>query len=122
MITHSATLRDYLPSFFLSMVIGFVVSGPEILHFSRSENIHNIYYMQQYYDACGSLRSPVEHVTLGTFEIYADPEGEYRFRLRAPDGEIVAVSEGYAEKSSCRSGIERIKRYAPAAIIAEIRG
>lgn len=49
------------------------------------------------------------------FEIYADKSGEFRFRLKARNGEIIAVSEGYKTKSSCLNGIESVKKNAPSA-------
>ncbi|MDW3649989.1 MAG: YegP family protein [Bacteroidia bacterium] len=38
---------------------------------------------------------------------------EYRFRLKARNGEIILKSEGYTSKSSCLSGIESVKRNSP---------
>jgi len=35
------------------------------------------------------------------FEVYKDAAGEFRFRLKAPNGEIIAVSEGYTTKANC---------------------
>ena len=49
------------------------------------------------------------------FEMYQDKRGEYRFRLKATNGEIIAVSEGYKAKASCLNGIESVKRNAPEA-------
>jgi len=46
----------------------------------------------------------------GKFEVYKDKAGEYRFRLKAPNGEIIAVSEGYKAKKSCMNGIKSVKR------------
>ncbi|MGI6072921.1 MAG: YegP family protein [Lachnospiraceae bacterium] len=46
------------------------------------------------------------------FEIYKDKAGEFRFRLRASNGEIVAASEGYKAKASCLNGIESVKKNA----------
>jgi len=56
------------------------------------------------------------------FEIYKDRVGEYRFRLRAPNGEIVAVSEGYETKAGCENGVSAVKEYAPTAIIQDLTG
>lgn len=42
------------------------------------------------------------------FEIYFDKKGEYRFRLRARNGEPLLASEGYTTKSSCKNGIESV--------------
>ncbi len=47
------------------------------------------------------------------FEIYTDKAGEFRFRLKARNGEIIAVGEGYKSKSSCINGIESIIKNAP---------
>ncbi len=46
------------------------------------------------------------------FEIYTDKAGEYRFRLKAKNGEIIAVSEGYKAKASCENGIASVKKNA----------
>ena len=47
------------------------------------------------------------------FEVYADKAGEFRFRLKARNGEVIAVSEGYKAKQSCMNGIESVKKNAP---------
>ncbi|MBR2503833.1 MAG: YegP family protein, partial [Oscillospiraceae bacterium] len=47
------------------------------------------------------------------FEVYEDKAGEYRFRLKATNGQIIAVSEGYKAKASCLNGIESVKKNAP---------
>lgn len=49
------------------------------------------------------------------FEIYTDKAGEFRFRLKARNGEIIAVSEGYKAKASCKNGIESVRKNAPEA-------
>jgi len=46
------------------------------------------------------------------FELYQDRAGEYRFRLKARNGEIIAVSDGYSTRSGCRIGIESVQKYA----------
>jgi len=46
------------------------------------------------------------------FEIYTDKAGEYRFRLKATNGQIIAVSEGYKAMASCKNGIESVKKNA----------
>ena len=53
------------------------------------------------------------------FEIYADKAGEFRFRLKATNGEIIATGEGYSAKASCLNGIESVKNNAPEAEIVE---
>jgi uncharacterized protein YegP (UPF0339 family) len=46
----------------------------------------------------------------GKFEIYKDKAGEYRFRLKAGNGQNILASEGYAKKASCINGIESVKK------------
>ena len=54
------------------------------------------------------------------YEVYLDKAGEFRFRLKARNGEIIATSEGYKAKASCLNGIESVKKNAPdAAIVKE---
>ena len=53
------------------------------------------------------------------FEIYKDKAGEFRFRLKAKNGEIIAASEGYVKKDSCKNGIESVRKNAPDAPITE---
>lgn len=60
-----------------------------------------------------------EQVTHPKFEMYQDKAGEYRFRLKARNGEIIGVSEGYVAKASCLNGIESVKKNAPVAEIVE---
>ena len=49
------------------------------------------------------------------FEMFQDKAGEFRFRLKARNGEIIVVSEGYKAKASCLNGIESVKKNAPEA-------
>lgn len=53
------------------------------------------------------------------FEMYQDRRGEYRFRLKARNGAIIAVSEGYTTKVSCENGIESVRKNADMAEIFE---
>lgn len=53
------------------------------------------------------------------FEVYLDKAGEYRFRLKATNGEIIAVSEGYTSLAGCENGIESVKKNAPDAEVVE---
>jgi len=48
----------------------------------------------------------------GKFEVYKDKAGEFRFRLKAGNGETVLTSEGYTSKSSAMNGIESVKKNA----------
>lgn len=60
-----------------------------------------------------------ETVTHPKFEMYADKSGEFRFRLKARNGEVIAVSEGYKTKDSCLNGIASVQKNAPDAEIVE---
>ncbi|MCM1064003.1 MAG: YegP family protein [Eubacterium sp.] len=60
-----------------------------------------------------------ETVTNPKFEMYTDKAGEYRFRLKARNGEIIAVSEGYKAKASCQNGIESVRKNAPDAEVVK---
>ena len=53
------------------------------------------------------------------FEMYVDKAGEFRFRLKARNGEIIATSEGYKAKASCENGIESVRKNAPKAEVVE---
>ena len=53
------------------------------------------------------------------FEVYADKAGEFRFRLKATNGQVIAVSEGYKALASCLNGIESVKKNAVDADIVE---
>ena len=44
------------------------------------------------------------------FEVYTDKAGEFRFRLKATNGQVIAVSEGYKAINSCYNGIESVKK------------
>jgi len=46
----------------------------------------------------------------GKFEVYKDKAGEFRFRLKAANGQNILSSEGYSGKSSCMNGIESVKK------------
>ena len=53
------------------------------------------------------------------FEVYTDKAGEFRFRLKASNGQIIATGEGYKTLKSCLNGIASIKKNAPEAPIVE---
>ncbi len=67
-----------------------------------------------------TLKTPVKK-TNPKFEIYFDKAGLYRYRLYAPNGESIAMSEdGYKSKSGCLNGIRSVAANAPdAAVIDE---
>jgi len=46
------------------------------------------------------------------FELYTDKAGEFRFRLKAGNGENILASEGYKQKASCENGIASVQKNA----------
>ena len=46
------------------------------------------------------------------FEVYLDKAGEFRFRLKARNGQTILASEGYTAKASCLNGIESVRKNA----------
>lgn len=59
-----------------------------------------------------STVEPAVEAKCPKFEIYLDKAGEYRFRLKATNGEIILSSEGYKAKKSCENGIESVRKNA----------
>jgi uncharacterized protein YegP (UPF0339 family) len=58
----------------------------------------------------------------GKFELYQDKAGKYRFRLKAGNGEVIAVGEAYESKSAAENGIASVQRNAPGAPTVEVDG
>ena len=54
------------------------------------------------------------------FEMYTDKAGKCRWRLKAPNGEVIATGEAYSSKASCKNGIESVKKNAPIAEVVEV--
>ena len=50
------------------------------------------------------------------FEVYKDKKGEFRFRLKAKNGQIIASSEGYSKVDSCLKGVASVKKNADSKI------
>jgi len=46
------------------------------------------------------------------FEIYNDKKGEYRFRFRAPNGQLMFSGQGYKQKTSATNAVESIRKNA----------
>ena len=53
------------------------------------------------------------------FEIYKDKAGEFRFRLKATNGQVIATGEGYTTHANCINGVESVKKNAVDAEIIE---
>ncbi len=55
------------------------------------------------------------------FEWFKDKSEKFRFRLKAANGEVIAISEAYESKDACVNGIESVKKNAPVAHIVEAK-
>lgn len=51
------------------------------------------------------------------FEVYKDSAGEFRFRLKAKNGQNIAASEGYTALHRCLNGIESVRKNAQGAAV-----
>ena len=60
-----------------------------------------------------------ETVANPKFEVYKDKKGEFRFRLKAGNGQIIATGEGYVSKDGCMKGIESIRKNADSQVTEE---
>ena len=56
----------------------------------------------------------------GKFEVYQDKQGDYRFRLKASNGQVIASSQAYKTKKSCINGIESVKKNSVDSKIEEV--
>ena len=55
----------------------------------------------------------------GKFVVTKDKKGEFRFVLKAGNGEIIAMSEGYSSKSGALGGIESVRKNAADATVVD---
>lgn len=53
----------------------------------------------------------------GSFELYKDAGGGYRFRLKAGNGQTIAASESYTTKAAAHNGIESVKANADSPVV-----
>ena len=48
----------------------------------------------------------------GKFELYKDRKGDFRFKLKASNGQIILASEGYKRRVSAMNGIASVQKNA----------
>jgi uncharacterized protein YegP (UPF0339 family) len=53
----------------------------------------------------------------GKFELYKDSGGKFRFRLKASNGQVIAVGEAYETKAAAMGGIDSVKKNAGTATV-----
>lgn len=58
----------------------------------------------------------------GKFELYQDKAGKYCFRLKASNGQVIAVGEAYESKKAAENGIASVQKNAPGAAVVEVDG
>ncbi|HTF81984.1 MAG TPA: YegP family protein [Cytophagales bacterium] len=49
---------------------------------------------------------------MAKFEVYTAKNGEFYFRLKAGNGQVILTSEGYKQKASVLNGVESVKKNA----------
>ena len=60
-----------------------------------------------------------ENTMAAKFEISKDKTGKFRFHLKAPNGEIIAASQGYETKANGEKGMKRSRRTRPGAKVED---
>ena len=61
----------------------------------------------------GLVGNQTPTTSTGTFEIYRDSADNFRFRLKAPNSQIILASESYTTKASAKKGVASVKKHAP---------
>ena len=56
----------------------------------------------------------------GQFEIYKDMGGQFRFRLKNRNGDIVAIGESYPSKAAAKKGVQAVQRAADGAKVVDL--
>ncbi len=59
-------------------------------------------------------------IMAGKFELWTDKGGDWRFNLKAANGQVIATSQGYSSKASALNGIESVRTNAPDAELVEV--
>lgn len=57
----------------------------------------------------------------GKFELYKDKSGQFRFRLKAGNGENIGSSEAYTTKAAAQKGIDSVKKNAAEATLYDFK-
>jgi uncharacterized protein len=56
----------------------------------------------------------------GIFEVFVDAESQFRFRLKAPDGTVVAVSAAFGDKAAAVAGIAAVRECAGMGLVTDL--
>jgi uncharacterized protein YegP (UPF0339 family) len=61
----------------------------------------------------------MENASMAKFEVYRSKSGGFRWRLKASNGEVVAMSEEYSTKEHAKDGCDAVRRAARDAEVVE---
>lgn len=56
----------------------------------------------------------------GMFEVFVDAESHFRFRLKAPDGSVLAVSAAFDDKRGAAAGIAAVRECAGMGLVTDL--
>jgi uncharacterized protein YegP (UPF0339 family) len=56
----------------------------------------------------------------GVFEVFVDAESQFRFRLKAPDGTVLAISAPFEDKRAAAAGIADVRECAGTGLITDL--
>lgn len=100
---------------------------PPALEYAGSVGALHAFTAQGAHVSIASFQNVGIHLSLkgachmpGKFEVYTDKAGEFRFRLKASNGQAILASEGYKTKASCLNGVESVQKNAPEATEVEV--
>lgn len=86
----------------------------------REDGNLNLELEIEWAEAEGSVVTEAAAGSDATFELFQDKAGEYRWRLRHRNGNIIADSgEGYTSKQKAKQGLESVRKNAPGAVVEE---
>jgi len=97
------------------ITIGFLISRT-----SRLTRVPEEFIITSIPTSLPEICEPEPSGTKPKFEIYKDVAGNFRFRLKAPNREIIAVGEAYMSKDGCKKGIESVKKNASKAKVVDL--
>ncbi|HAG58837.1 MAG TPA: hypothetical protein DIT15_10475 [Arthrobacter bacterium] len=56
----------------------------------------------------------------GKFEVFLDSDSRFRFRLKAPDGTVMAVSGAFEDKAAVAAGIAAVRECAGTGLVTDL--
>lgn len=96
------------------------VIGTSEVYTSKTAALHGIESVRKNAEALVEDQTLHESLKHPKYELYTDASGEFRFRLKAVNGEVILSSEGYKAKASAKKGILSVGNNAPHADVSDI--